>query len=168
MVFHMVDADAYGHAAELADDRGPGRACHPHGRQAQPAENKDRVQDDVHHGARHLADHLVYRLARYLQHTLHGHGHEQPEGEHGNDPHVVRAAREDLGVLCERSHKQAAARRAEHRKNSPAQHGDEDAVFRHFIGGFKVFFTQTAGQKRVDAHGGAHGHRDHQVLHRKG
>ena len=59
MVFHMVDADAYGHAAELADDRGPGRACHPHGRQAQPAENKDRVQDDVHHGARHLADHLV-------------------------------------------------------------------------------------------------------------
>lgn len=29
MVFHMVDADAYGHAAELADDRGPGRALPP-------------------------------------------------------------------------------------------------------------------------------------------
>ena len=92
MVFQMVQNQRSRHAAALANHRCPRRACYAHRRQAHPAEDQNGVQRNVCERAHHLADHLIDRFARHLQHPLHGDRQEQPERKHRSNAQIGRTA----------------------------------------------------------------------------
>ena len=144
VVFDVVDDDARHHAAPLADDGGKRRTRHAHGRKAQKAENHDGVEDDIHDGARHLADHLIHCFAGGLQDALEGDLHKAAQAQHRHDAHIHRAACGYLRHLCEHIQKPGAAHRAEGGKGEPCNQRDKHAVCRHLFSGGIVLFAKPA------------------------
>ena len=68
----MIEDDRHDRAQALADHRRPGRAGNAHLREAEQAEDQDRIEDNVRDRAGQLRDHGIDRAAGRLQETLEG------------------------------------------------------------------------------------------------
>ena len=113
-IFRVVEHKAEDGAHELTDDGGDGRARDLKAREAEKAEDQDRVEHDVAHRARDLRDHREIRAARGLQEPLAVDLHEDAERAADADHDIVAAVGDDLLIgrlqveerLCEREAEQ--------------------------------------------------------------
>ena len=92
LVLLHVEVGRQQHAADLADDRGDGRAGHAH----VEYEDEHRVQDDVDDGAQTLGVHAQQGAARALQQALQHDLAEQGKGAAHDDVEVLLAHGDDL------------------------------------------------------------------------
>ena len=168
----QVEGKGSAHAEQLADDSSPCSAAHAHFRQAAPAVDQERVEDDVHHGTGDLGDGGVQRTAGGLQHLFVHREQYDAEGDTAadvqiGDGHVQHfgadAAAGALGVHIG-AHAQQAEQH-EHDGNEDAQHL---GVAGGAVGAFLVTETQQLCQQGIGAHAGADGHGHHEQLYREG
>ena len=101
------------------------------------------------------------------QFLAHGLGKEA-EAEHAAELQILDALPGDVHVrsLCVEVGFHTGE--ADDEEDGVAAQGQEDAVLGGLIGPFLVLFAEALGQQGVDAHGGAGGQTDHQVLGREG
>lgn len=163
LVLLQVEDQGQDTAAELADDRGHRRAGNAHVQH----EDKDGVQHDVHNGAQTLGIHGQDGPAGALQQPLEHDLAEQAQGAAAADQQIVRAVFHnvvDLGLGPEEG---PGKQQRQHGADGKAHHRQEHAVDGHSVGPLLVLGSQGPAHQGVDAHGGAGGQTDHQVLGRK-
>ena len=152
----------------LAEDGRIGRARNTHLREAEQAEDENRVKNDVDDCARALADHRQQRAAGALQQALKEDLHENAHRADHDDGRIVDAALHDF--LDVRLHLKIRAhnRHAAEHEDQAADEQQHDAVGRRAVHAFLVLRAQRAREHRVQAHAQTRRNRDHQVLNREG
>ena len=173
----MIEDDRHDRAQALADHRRPGRAGNAHLREAEQAEDEDRVEDDIRDRTDQLRDHGIDRAAGRLQKALKRDLAEHTERAQHADIEICDAVLDNgLNVrLC--AHIGTNADQAGDEHEQIAQQRQQQAVDRDLIDALGVFLPQRARQQRVDADTEAdsdgnddvlqrerHGHRRERIL----
>ena len=147
----MIEDDRHDRAQALADHRRPGRAGNAHLREAEQAEDEDRVEDDIRDRTNQLRDHGIDRAAGRLQKALKRDLAEHTERAQHADIEICDAVLDNgLNVrLC--AHIGTNADQAGDEHEQIAQQRQQQAVDRDLIDALGVFLPQRARQQRVDA-----------------
>ena len=167
MVLILVEVQAHARAAELADDGGHRRAGGTGEGLAAIAEDEDGVQHNIDHGAHQLVDHAVLGAAGGGQQLFHHGRDKQALAEDAADGQIAHALLNDSRILGLGLKIGPHAGKADDHKHQAAANRQEDAVLRGPVGQILIFLTQALGQQGIDAHAGAHAHRNHDVLERE-
>ena len=164
VVLPQVHIQSQTAAAELADNGGHSGTRHAHFEH----EDEDGVQHDVDDGAQPLGVHGEDGAAGTLQQAL----------EHDLAEHSQRGTAADAQIGDAVIHNVVDVRlgaeegppkaQGQHGGEYKAHHRQENAVDGHLIGPLAVPGAQRPAQQGIDAHGGAGGQTDHQVLGREG
>ena len=166
-VFPQVKRQGQQRAADLADDSGQGCTRHLHPWETEQAKDQDGVQDDVDDGPGGLGDHGVKGPPGGLEDALQGDLGKHTKAHTAADSKIVPAIAYDrLDVRLDGVEPLPAGQTEEH-KHQTADGGQQKAVHGRPVHLVLLLLAQTAGEQGVDAHAGAHAHRDHQILHRK-
>ena len=173
----MIEDDRHDRAQALADHRRPGRAGNAHLREAEQAEDQDRVEDDIRDRTDQLRDHGIDRAAGRLKEALEGDLDENAERAQNADVQIRDAEIDDRLNIRLRVHICADAEQAGDEHEQIAQQRQQQAVDRDLIDALGVFLPQRARQQRVDADTEAdsdgnddvlqrerHGHRRERIL----
>ena len=150
--------------SHLADHRRDSRARNAHLRQAEQAENEQRIEHDVDDRARYLRDGGRFHVAAGLQNLGPDTLEEQPAAEHAHDAavydHVADNVRRAGGYFrIERQDEPACGR--EQRPQRQRQRRADSGISIRLIGTVFAVFRRHDG---VDAHARSHRQRDHQQL----
>ena len=166
-VLGVIEDDRHNRAQTLADHRCPGGAGNAHLREAEQAENEDRVEDDVRDRAGQLCDHGIDRATGRLQKALKRDLAEHAERAQHADIQIRNAVLDDgLDVrLC--AHIGANADQAADEHKQIAQQRQQQTVDRDLIDALGVFLPQRARQQRIDADAEANGNGNDDVLQRE-
>ena len=159
-VLLVVEIDGQRAAAELADDGGHGSARHAHVQY----EDEYRVEDDVDDGAQPLGVHAQQGAACALQQPLIHDLAEHAQRADGDDAQVVVAHGDDALHLRLGTEEQVGAGQTQQGGDDEAHHSQKDAVVGHPVGPLPHTRAQRTAHQGVDAHGGAGGQTDHQIL----
>ena len=176
-ILAMIEDDRHDRAQALANHRRPGRAGNAHLREAEQAEDEDRVEDDIRDRTDQLRDHGIDRAAGRLQKALEGDLDENAERAQNADVQIRDAEIDDRLNIRLRVHICADAEQAGDEHEQIAQQRQQQAVDRDLIDALGVFLSQCARQQRVDADAEAdsdgnddvlqrerHGHRRERIL----
>ena len=149
----------------------PGNCCcgsarNAHFRQAEHAEDQQRIQNDVRYRTGYLRDHRRFHVAACLQHLCPDALEEKSEAENADYPavndHIGDYRRVIGGHFCKRRHGAPRYRG----KQKPQKNGQRSSHAGVFVGLFVFADAKLCGHDGVDAHARAHGKRDHQKLDR--
>ena len=113
----------------------------------------------------HLDDHAVKGLARGLEQPGQKDLAKAANGQDQNDGQVIAPQGNDLRVLHLGREIQAGAKDPQEREDAVTHQPQKDGVAGRSIRHDKILLPQVPGEQGVDAHAGAGGHGDHQVLH---
>ena len=176
-IFEVVERHGDDRAQALADHRRPGRAGNAHLREAEQAEDEDRVEDDVRDRTDQLRDHGIDRATGRLQETLEGDLDENAERAQNADVQVRDAVIDDRLNIRLRAHVSTDADQAGDEHEQIAQQRQQQAVDRDLIDALGVFLPQRTREQRIDADAEAdsdgnddvlqrerHGHRRERIL----
>ena len=150
---------------DLADDRRHGGARDLHTRQAEVAEDQDGVENDVDDCAGALRNHGIRSAAGRLQETFKKKFSENAEGRDTDHADVIHAIGNGLRLRRQGAHVRLRAENAEQHAQQHAAGRQQQAVERGGVDLLGIALAQCAGEQRVDAHGHARGHADHDILH---
>ena len=139
----------------------------PHGGQTEPAEDKDRVEQDVEQGAGGLQHHGEHAPAGGLEQPLAEDLGETACGEDAADGKIGAAALDGLCHIRLHFKVRSCAENAEQAEGGRKHKHEEQAVSRGQIGVLCIPLAEGAAEQGVDADGGADAAADDQILHRE-
>ena len=143
----VQDADRRDQGHRPGDHRGDGRPFDLQARHAEPAEDQDRVEDDVDPGRRHHDVAGKLGVAGRPDDGVADHGHDQEDHAQIPDRHVVVDQRQDRG-RCPHGREQRVDRQQAHHH----QHRDDDDGEDQGIGGQALDPFPVAGPDRTGHH----------------
>ena len=149
---------------DLADDGRHRRAGNLHARKAEPAEDENRVQNDVDDRAGDLRVHRKLRPPGRLQQPLEAELRENADRRAKADRGVARAVVHDLLHICLREEEGARERQAQHAEDCEIAEHQEDGRVGRAVDEVVPLCTQSSGQQCVCADGRAASEGNHQIL----
>ena len=166
-IFLQVDEQADDGRDDLPGDGRDGGAFDLEPRQAEPAENQDRVEHDVDDRADQLRHHRELCPACGLQQPLEAELRKDAEREDQADRRIVHAVAHDLRVVCLREEERTGQKRADQREQHVGAAEQEYARIGRAVDLLLLLRSERAREQRVhaDCRAGAKG--DHQVLQRE-
>ena len=166
-VILQIEDDDQDRTGPLTDDRGQGRASDAHGGQTEPAEDQDRVQDDVHDGADALGDHGMEGTAGGLKESLAQDLNEDTKAKDAANRSIDDAALHGLSHIGLHLEIGTGTENAEKQEHHGSDQHQQDAVAGGAVRGLLIPFAQAFAEQRVDTDTDTHGKADLQVLHRE-
>ena len=143
-------------------------------REAEEAEDQDRVEDNIEDRTGGLADHTKLCASRGLQKSLEVHLEEQAQRKAGYDGEICVAVLNDLSSCCGvsaglelHSERPVRAEDREQQERDEAAECQEDAHIGGRVGLVEALLAEGTGEQRVHTDAGTGADRDHQVLQRK-
>ena len=165
MIFLKQNNNRKYHSAELTENRSHSRAQHAHFGENADAENKQRVEYDVHDRAQKLEQHGVYHVARRLQGLFNHHLYDRENRQTEHKGKVLHAGvYNSLVAAAERCHERPHAEDAQQQKERVGKAAKHKSVGRGGISLFVIARSQLARDKRVDADSRADRSGDQQQL----
>ena len=162
------EQEAEDHRGKLTGDGRVRGARHAEPREAEQAEDQDRVEHDVDQRAGDLHEHDEHGLALRLHDALRAHLQKDAEREHAADGQVVHAhIADERRFRHERIEKRPDAEQTEQQEHHRRDEQQKQAVARGGVGVLKAALAQPARDQRVHADARSHGNGDHEHLNRE-
>ena len=162
-IFLQIQHQCKDAGADLAGDGGNGGARHTQIKQ----KNEDGVQNEVDEGAGALGIHGQNAVARALEQPFQHHLAEKSYRAAHDDVQVLVTHLHDLLHIRLAAEKEIRQTQAQHGTQQEAHEGQKQTVHRHGVRPLLLLGAQSTAHEGVDAHGGAGGQGDHQVLGRE-